>query len=517
MKISFESVKVKIGSVMAFLLLINVVTVMATFVTASKQEKDGAYINVAGRQRMLSQKMTKEALLFARTGDEKWQKKLQETAGLFDTSLRSMRDGNTEKGFKRTEDPVALQEIKKLEELWKPFKENITKIGTAVASQPEIEESVRYLVENNIPILRQANILTKRYEQISVDGIQRLKIMQMVMLAAGVLVFILGSWLLLQHVVKPLMNMVPVVRKIADGDLFAKCRIGARGELGALAGAVNEMVEKLLHTVENIKKGAEEVANSSIRLDRVSSEVSVDTSRMSTFSKEVAETAETVHANIEAVAEASKELTTATTEIAQSVAQTASITNDAQEKAQSANMVIQRLGESSDKIGGIIQVINTIAEQTNLLALNATIEAARAGEAGKGFAVVANEIKELAAQTSGATDEITGMIQTIQRDTEGAVTSVEEITSIVAQINDLANTIASAAEEQTATVSEISSNLEYATDGVAGVRENMDHAADSGVKVAETARKTSEAAKDLSDLADQLQEAVQIFRTSAQE
>jgi len=164
--------------------------------------------------------------------------------------------------------------------------------------------------------------------------------------------------------------------------------------------------------------------------------------------------------DVETLTRALTDLNTAASEIASSIAHTAQKTSEAREKAMQAKETIEKLLESSEKIGSVAQVINDIADQTNLLALNATIEAARAGEAGKGFAVVANEVKELARQTAEATKEITHIIENIRADTSQAVEAVESITGGVLEIDDLANTIASASEEQTATIADITQNIE---------------------------------------------------------
>ena len=120
----------------------------------------------------------------------------------------------------------------------------------------------------------------------------------------------------------------------------------------------------------------------------------------------------------------------------------ASQTRQAKELAEQANPVVLSLSAASNNIGKITKVISTIAQQTNLLALNATIEAARAGEAGKGFAVVANEVKELAKETSKATEEISQQIEGIRGDTQKSVEFVAEIAKVMSQIDTFASSIA---------------------------------------------------------------------------
>jgi methyl-accepting chemotaxis protein len=127
----------------------------------------------------------------------------------------------------------------------------------------------------------------------------------------------------------------------------------------------------------------------------------------------------------------------------------------------------------ADKIGDIVRMISGIAHQTNLLALNATIEAARAGEAGRGFAVVAGEVKLLANQTAQATKEITRQISDVQQATNRAVVDIRAIAEVAAEARQIATTIASAIEEQSATTREISRGAQHAAGSIRTVAGNM--------------------------------------------
>ncbi len=164
----------------------------------------------------------------------------------------------------------------------------------------------------------------------------------------------------------------------------------------------------------------------------------------------------------------------------------------------------------------MIKVITSIAEQTNLLALNATIEAARAGEAGKGFAVVANEVKELAKQTAKATEDIGRKITAIQVDTKGAVEAIGSITDVITKVNDISGTIATAAEEQSATTREMARNVTEAAKGSDGITANISGVAEAARGTANNAHESQKAAEDLAQMASQLRGLVEQFKIDRQ-
>lgn len=228
----------------------------------------------------------------------------------------------------------------------------------------------------------------------------------------------------------------------------------------------------ILNSLEDQNKILTEVKNF---INKFSEQINLQVSHTEEIAHEVDAMATQSQQDAEAIYTSMQDMSTATTEIAESVAKTAEMAADTQQEALTTSANIQKLAESSKNIGEVIAVIRNIASQTNLLALNATIEAARAGEAGKGFAVVANEVKELAKQTANATEEITTMIEEIQKDIDASVASVESITQKVKEVNDLANTIASATEEQTVTMADITTNVRRTTEAAQKVKESSEN------------------------------------------
>ena len=135
---------------------------------------------------------------------------------------------------------------------------------------------------------------------------------------------------------------------------------------------------------------------------------------------------------------------------------------------------LQQLGSAAQEIGQVTETITNISSQTNLLALNATIEAARAaGAAGKGFAVVANEIKELARQTAGATEDIKAKISGVQSSTGGAISDIGRIVNVIQEVGGLVANIAAAIEEQATVTRDVAGNIAQARSaGVPATRTN---------------------------------------------
>lgn len=216
------------------------------------------------------------------------------------------------------------------------------------------------------------------------------------------------------------------------------------------------------------------------------------------------EAADTVSANVQSLATAVEEFDTSIREISSNTTSAVSVAETAVCAANETTEKITKLGESSSEISNVIKVINSIAEQTNLLALNATIEAARAGEAGKGFAVVANEVKELAKQTSSATEDIIGHIEGIQTDTAHAVTAINKVSMIINEINESQSAIASAVEEQSAMTGEISRNIMEVSNGSDTISQTINHVADAARLTTQGTEETVQATDDVEVLAQEL-------------
>jgi methyl-accepting chemotaxis protein len=306
-------------------------------------------------------------------------------------------------------------------------------------------------------------------------------------------------------------SILQVVSAAARGDLTRTVTVVGDDSLGKMGATLGQFFATMRSSVGAIAGNATALGAASEELAAVSKQMTGNADETASQANVVSAAVEEVNKNIQTVATGTEEMSASIREIAKNAADAARVATSAVKVAETTNTIVGKLGESSADIGKVIKVITSIAQQTNLLALNATIEAARAGEAGKGFAVVANEVKELAKETAKATEDISQKIETIQVDTRSAVAAIGQIGTIINQINDIQNTIASAVEEQTATTNEISRNVADAARGSGEIARNISGVASAAQGTSSGATDTERASAELARMASELQKLVSQF------
>ncbi|HEX4303430.1 MAG TPA: HAMP domain-containing methyl-accepting chemotaxis protein [Rhizomicrobium sp.] len=300
----------------------------------------------------------------------------------------------------------------------------------------------------------------------------------------------------------PIRRMTQIMARLAQHDLAAEVEgAGRKDEIGAMAAALqvfktsliegdrrkaeqederrradarSRKLEELSHGFETrVGSIVQTVAAQATQMQASAQSMSVTAQETTKQAGAVAAASEESASNVQTVASAAEELSSSIAEIARQVGHSSRIASNAVTEAGTANAMVNSLAGASQKIGEIVALINDIADQTNLLALNATIEAARAGEAGKGFAVVASEVKNLATQTSKATEDIRAQISGVQSATQDAVRAIDSIGGTIGEINQIVTTIAAAVEQQGAATKEIARNVEETAKGTREVSANI--------------------------------------------
>jgi methyl-accepting chemotaxis protein len=253
------------------------------------------------------------------------------------------------------------------------------------------------------------------------------------------------------------------------------------------------------------------LASSSTELEATAGTLSATATETSQQTDSVAAASEQASANTQTVAASTEELAASIHEVSGQIEKTAGIADRADEQARAAMAKVQEVRAGADAVTRVVQLISDIAEQTNLLALNATIEAARAGEAGKGFAVVAGEVKNLANQTARATQEVTAEIDRMRGSVREAVPSMEAVTRIVGEVNEIAGVVASTATEQAAATEEITRNVQQAAQGAQEVAGNVQGLREGAQSSLAGAEQVLSSAGSLARQADELRSAVDAY------
>ncbi len=461
-----KSIRGKLGLILGAFFLIVLTATGATLYTISLQKGDAAVINIAGRQRMLTQKMAKEVLgITRRYGDgavddvEGLKEGLRKTAGLFDTSLRGLIKGDEELGLEPTTDPAILAQLQDVGRLWKAFRERIEVILTSEPDDPAYGKALDFITDNNVPLLNEMNRAVKMYETEASRKVSRLIWVLVAAVVLSMAAFGAG-WLLVGRLITgPVGKVAEAAERMAEGDLMVTLDATSRDETGRMMESLNRMAGNLKRILTQTIEASQQVSTAADQIAGACQNFSQRISEQASSVEETSATMQEMSASIRQTAENARE--------ANKLAQATKASADAGSRVMEDTIeAMDEINRSSSKIANISNVIEEIAFQTNLLALNAAVEAARAGEHGKGFAVVASEIRNLAQRASQSAKEITGLIEESVEKTERGVNlahelnrKLEEIGTSVKKVTDLMDEVAAAAAEQSSGTNQVNTAI----------------------------------------------------------
>jgi len=325
-----------------------------------------------------------------------------------------------------------------------------------------------------------------------------------------------------------IMRLLDEMGSLAEGDLTVKATV-TEDMTGAIADSINFAVEQLRSLVQTINDTSVQVASSAqetqataMHLAEAAEHQAQQINTATTRISEIATSINQVSRNSAESADVAQRSVEIATKGAGVVRQTIQGMDTIRGQIQETSKRIKRLGESSQEIGSIVELINDISEQTNILALNAAIQAASAGEAGRGFAVVADEVQRLAERTSNATKRIEALVETIQADTNEAVSSMEQTTSEVVSGARLAEDAGTALGE----IETVSNTLAGLIQGISKAAQQQSTAASDITQTMSTiqsitaqtsqgANQTAESIGNLAQLAADLRRSVADFKLPA--
>ncbi|SDO99615.1 methyl-accepting chemotaxis protein [Pseudomonas arsenicoxydans] len=323
----------------------------------------------------------------------------------------------------------------------------------------------------------------------------------------------------------PVLSLLGVTRKIADGDLRTQVVVTGADEITALQHATSAMLSNLKSTIQHISDSSGQLASAAEEMSSITKESNEGIQRQTMETEQAATAVNEMTAAVEEVARnavSASQSTQASEYSAQTGKERVGQAITSLEKLSSTvgrtGVEVKGLANQAQNIASVLDVIHSIADQTNLLALNAAIEAARAGEQGRGFAVVADEVRALAHRTQASTHQIAQMIEDIQKGSSMAVQSMKQSSEEAESTLLIAHEAGIALQQITVAISDINErNLMIATASeeqaqvARSVDENLVSIRDLSIQSSAAAHQTSEASHELSKLAIDLNKLVARF------
>lgn len=326
------------------------------------------------------------------------------------------------------------------------------------------------------------------------------------------LLLIASTYLFSKYLTKPLEELASLSNKVADGELYHDINVQSQDEVGKMAASYQKMLKQFSHLIKGIGENTRQLTDMSSQLNNASAQVVITANHTAATMGQISHTVEHISTTMHRVAEVSNSTNIIANEGSQGIEQ---VTKQMQTIAYATGNVFQAVdgvSKKSQDINHIVELITQIAEQTNLLALNAAIEAARAGENGKGFAVVSEEVRKLAEQSGQAAKEIASLISAIQKETNHAVSTMQESRREVDAGNEIVKEVGHKFKDIITSIRDLAVEIKDITNDTEQIASGIQNTAAITEEQTASMQEVSANAESLSSIADQLDKAVQKFK-----
>ena len=413
------SLNTKLTSLLALFFVIGLINAVIIYSVITQQKSTSRAINLAGRQRMLSQKMTKEVFL-AHDAEADLKERvadIEKTVALFDTTLQGLLQGDADQQqLQAVGEGDTRQKLLEVQQLWQEFSGGIKAFIASPKDSREQQEALVLIRAKNLPLLKSMDEAVSLYEKNN-D-------LNTVIVVQGVLLLII-TVTTLSAVIFTRRNIITPLKTFASTLGLSSANIeGLAGTVAAAAGNIADQSSSQAAAAEESAASLEEI---------------------SSMTRQNAESSTTANAEMQ---------------------HTKDIAEKAYNFMQEMNQAMEEILNASQETQKIVRTIDEIAFQTNLLSLNAAVEAARAGEAGAGFAVVADEVRSLAQRSADSAKNTAELISNIVSSIENgsslvhrATETFKEVAAGAGKVAVLLGEITTANNEQSLGIAQISTGI----------------------------------------------------------